>query len=792
MTTVARLGPDRQRAAAVMAQIVMAQIAVLGVLSATLGLGVVGWIAGLGYAGGLWLLLTLAVRRHAVTTLGPAGLVTCARGVLIGAVTALVAGGLVHGRAPGPHSGRVEVVVLVVLATVALVLDAVDGRVARRTGTSTALGARFDMELDAWLIGVLSVHVAGLLGVWVLAIGGMRYAFVAVASVVPWMRSGVPARNSARVVAALQGVALVTVSAAVLPRPVAITLVAVALAILTWSFSCDVMWLWRAREKGTGRITPALATPASALLVLAELLLPHQLEEFTPGAMARIPVEVLAGAAVLLLLPARARRIAALLGGALLGALSVVAGVTAGFLLSLSRPFHPVNDMGLFDDAAGFVRSSLGPAAEVGAVAVAAIVVIALPVTSSLAVRRLAGLLAEHRTATTRTIAVIAPVWLTCALVGVHFVPGVPVASATASGMARDLAVGVRADLADRATFQRMIGVDAFRNVPADAELGGLRGKDVVVTFIESYGRSAIEDPGLSAQVDRILDDGTRKLAAAGFASRSAFLTSPTSGGGSWLAHSTLLSGLWIDGQPRYHALTSSPRLTLNRIFARAGWRTVGIMPATTLAWPEQPFYSYDQVYDAHHLDYRGPVFSFAPMPDQFSLQAFERLEHGKRGRPPLMAQIVLVSSHAPWSPLPRTVEWGELGDGTVFNSMAGPDFPPSTILTRDPAQVRADYSRSIGYSLASLISYVQTYGDDRLVLVFLGDHQPAPVVVGPNASHDVPVTLVARDPAVLARVEGWGWQDGLRPAPNAPVWPMDAFRDRFLTAFGSQLPGRS
>jgi len=61
--------------------------------------------------------------------------------------------------------------------------------------------------------------------------------------------------------------------------------------------------------------------------------------------------------------------------------------------------------------------------------------------------------------------------------------------------------------------------------------------------------------------------------------------------------------------------------------------------------------------------------------------------------------------------------------------------------------------------------------------------------VVGDTASRDVPITIVARDPAVLDRVAGWGWTAGLEPGPGAPVWPMNAFRDRFLTAFGPQ-PG--
>jgi len=85
------------------------------------------------------------------------------------------------------------------------------------------------------------------------------------------------------------------------------------------------------------------------------------------------------------------------------------------------------------------------------------------------------------------------------------------------------------------------------------------------------------------------------------------------------------------------------------------------------------------------------------------------------------------------------------------------------------------------------VISYLEKYGNDDTVLVFLGDHQPATLVTGEGASHDVPISIVARDPAVLDRISGWGWQDGIRPGPQAPVWKMSAFRDKFLTAFGPQ-----
>jgi hypothetical protein len=151
------------------------------------------------------------------------------------------------------------------------------------------------------------------------------------------------------------------------------------------------------------------------------------------------------------------------------------------------------------------------------------------------------------------------------------------------------------------------------------------------------------------------------------------------------------------------------------------------------------------------------------------------------------MAEIILVSSHAPWEPVPRLIKWGDVGDGSVFDGMATADDKPEAILTRNPERVRTDYRTSIAYSLSSLISYVENYGDDKLVLIFLGDHQPSPIVTGPGASRDVPITIVTRDRAVLNRISQWGWQPGLKPSPQAPVWPMDAFRDRFLTAFGSQ-----
>lgn len=177
--------------------------------------------------------------------LGYADWVTLARSTLVGGVTALV----VHGL----HTD-VPVAPLVAIASVALALDAVDGLVARRTGTASPLGARFDMEVDAFLILVLSVSVATRLGAWVLAIGAMRYAYVVAGWALPWLRRPVPPRYWRKVVAATQGVTLTAVTSGLFPVSVCVVAVAIALTLLVESFGRDVVWQWRHRHDAVTRV----------------------------------------------------------------------------------------------------------------------------------------------------------------------------------------------------------------------------------------------------------------------------------------------------------------------------------------------------------------------------------------------------------------------------------------------------------------------------------------------------------------------------------------------------------
>ena len=535
------------------------------------------------------------------------------------------------------------------------------------------------------------------------------------------------------------------------------------------------------------RVAGWVLTAGALVLVFAALVAPDQHTRLTPGSFVRIPAEGLAGAAVLLVLRGRARTIVAAAAGAFLGALILVQALDFGMWTFLNRQFDLVADWGLLDDGVNFLRDAIGRAGSIGAAVVAIVLALGVLVLVSLSAVRLATIAARHRAGTTTGVGILAVMWIACALLGTQLVPGVPVAADSQAGLVRGRATMIRDSLHDQRAFAQAIVDDPFRTTPADRMLTGLRGKDVVFSFVESYGRSALADPAQAAIVGPALAAGEQQLEAAGFTARSGFLTSSTFGGYSWLAHSTFQSGLLINGQQRYRNLVSTDRLTLTSSFRRAGWQTVAVEPDNTYAWPEGSFYGYERVYDARNLGYGGPHFGWSTMPDQYTLAAFQRLEYGKP-HGPMMAEITLTSSHTPWAPIPRPVDWNTIGNGAIYGPIAVAGRTPESIW-RDSRQVRREYARSIAYSVGSLVSWVSTYGKDNLVLVFLGDHQAASIVSGPNAGYDVPVTIVAHDPAVLDKLAAWGWQDGLRPSLSAPVLPMQAFRDRFLTTFGSQ-PG--
>ncbi|MFD7435772.1 CDP-alcohol phosphatidyltransferase [Streptomyces sp. NPDC059861] len=542
---------------------------------------------------------------------------------------------------------------------------------------------------------------------------------------------------------------------------------------------------WRAAHPTAVRVVRHVATAVSVVLVLCALLLPNTLHTVTPAKFLRLPVEAIIGAAVLLVLPRRPRLVAAVLAGLGLAALTALNVLDMGFYEYLGRGFNLVLDWGLFDDAQAYMEDAMGGAGATALAVGALLLAVLVFAVMTLATIRLSNVLARHRTVAVRATLAAAVVWTLASALGLQ-VGSLPLATDHASVLAQVQARRVEATLRDEAAFEREARSDIFGGTPGEQLVPDLRGKDVIFAFIESYGRSAVEDPRIAPGVRRTLDSGTESLTEAGFASKSGWLTSATYGGSSWLGHSTFLSGLWIDSQQRYRTVTSGDHLTLTKAFQKTGdWQTVGVMPGVQKGWPEARFYGLDNVYDAYELGYKGPKFSWSTMPDQYALEAFQRLQHGKKRDKPLMAEIILTSSHQPWSPLPRMVDWEDLGDGSLFGPIQQAGTKPADIIA-DGDRSKVEYGKSVQYSVTSLTQWLERYGTKDTVLVFLGDHQPIARVSGHRASRDVPVSIVAKDPKVLDRIAGWGWTDGLRPAQDAPVWKMSDFRDRFLTAYGS------
>ena len=772
---------------------IVAQVAIVAALAATIGLSAAGWVVGIACAAVMNAALIRGVRRYRTNRLGPADWVTLARATLAVGVAALVA---------DSFGEPAHVTTLVTLSAVALALDTADGWVARRSETTSKLGAQFDGEVDAFLILVLSVYVARSTGAWVLMIGAARYAFFAAGWIWPWMRASLPPRYWRKVVAATQGIVLTVAAADVVSPALAKAAILGALALLCESFGRDTWWLWSHRHAAhrvapapPGRVrtsTAAALTIVALLFVWVALVAPDHPARLTLSTFLRLPLEGIAVLALAVALPARGRRILAWVVGPILGLLVIVKILDMGVYATFDRPFDPVADWRYTGIGIETLRDSVGSRDADLVVAGAAMLIVAVLVLATLAVLRLTRVAAGHRRWSLRAITALGAVWVLCWAFGAQLVSGVPFASASAATLAVDEVRAVRSGIKDRELFAGELQRDRFRDTPGDQLLTGLRGKDVIIAFVESYGVVGLQDSVVSPHVDAALADGTERLQAAGFHARSAFLTSPTFGGASWLAHSTLHSGVWVNRQWRYDQLVASDRFTLSQAFKQAGWRTVDDVPANNRDWPQRSFYGYDKVYDQRNLGYLGPTFAYAPMPDQYVLLALQRLELAKQNRRPVFAEVDMVSSHAPWTRIPELIDWDDVGNGSVFNSMPV-DEVSTGALWSDHDQVRAAYGRSVEYSLNALFSFVQRYGDDDLVLVVLGDHQPSTIVTGlhPELSHDVPISIIAHDPGVLDQVAGWGWEDGLRPSPQAPVWPMSAFRDRFLTAFDTQPAGR-
>jgi hypothetical protein len=313
------------------------------------------------------------------------------------------------------------------------------------------------------------------------------------------------------------------------------------------------------------------------------------------------------------------------------------------------------------------------------------------------------------------------------------------------------------------------------------SDLGALANRDVLLVFMESYGRVTYDRPELA----RELSPARAQLAAAaqrtGRSMVSGFVTSPTFGGGSWLAHSSLMSGINVTDPDRYALLLTQDRPTLVSFFKQHGYRVVADMPGTRERWPEGSFYGFDALYDAARLDYRGPEFGWWRIPDQFSLASLDAREMRPQPRHPVFALFPTINTHMPFRPTPPLQsDWDRILHAAPFDAA---DVKRS--LTQSPAwtDMGESYAASLRYSFEMFASYLTLREDENFVLILIGDHQPAANVSGEGASWDVPMHVITRSPDIIMSLEHHGFVAGTMPAMR-PVGRMSEVGQILLDAF--------
>ncbi len=315
------------------------------------------------------------------------------------------------------------------------------------------------------------------------------------------------------------------------------------------------------------------------------------------------------------------------------------------------------------------------------------------------------------------------------------------------------------------------------------APLVALAGRDVHLFLIESYGYTLFSHPRHAALFKPVAQRFEATLQDAGFAVVSHCLQSPTFGGASWLAFATLESGVWVPNQIHYNFLLESRVRPLADYFNQAGYRSVSVMPGTTLPWPEGDFFAYTRQYYAKDFQYQGPYFGWSPMPDQFVLDWIYRREI-RPSKVPLFLRYVLISTHAPFHRQPGYIEnWDQIGDGRIFHQLRPITYPINWPDLTTPVATEA-YLRAMDYEFRVLGDFLTRRIDADSLVVVMGDHQPNAHISGDNAHWLVPVHLISRQHRLLQPFRQMGYAEGLTPREPPPYKRMDTFMADFLIAY--------
>jgi hypothetical protein len=314
-----------------------------------------------------------------------------------------------------------------------------------------------------------------------------------------------------------------------------------------------------------------------------------------------------------------------------------------------------------------------------------------------------------------------------------------------------------------------------------DSNFGRVKGADVLLVFLESYGAVAWDNPAFSAALAPARQRFATAIHDSGRDVVTALVGAPTFGGGSWLAHLNLLSGTEVRDQNTNVRLMAQKRDTLVTAFARHGYRTVAVMPGLQQAWPEGAFYGFDEVYGTTRLHYRGPTFGWWDLTDQFTLARMDELVVAPRDRAPAFVFFPTISTHTPFVPTPPyQPDWPRMLTAHPYDQDA---LQAAWEIQPNWENLGPAYAQSLAYAFDSLGGYLTLRADRDFVLIVVGDHQPPSLVSGEGAPWDVPVHVIASRPAVLEALRQHGFASGLAPRHPA-VAPMHTLMSILLDSF--------
>lgn len=529
----------------------------------------------------------------------------------------------------------------------------------------------------------------------------------------------------------------------------------------------------------------ALAVVAAFVLHLV-LIQPNHPAAVAWDALLLIPLELPAILLALIAIgQARIRRWVRL--ALVLGLAAIAALKAADFVMftSLNRGFNPVADLPLIGSLHNLTVGAFGPLAASGAVVVSVLAVMGVALVLWWACAVWSALPRSSGVARAAGIGAVIASALVIADVGQKMgrwsLPYTAPATAFTARVGVERIAMAQDTLADLRAFRAAANQDPFAHQPG---LFDLVDRDVVVIFVESYGRTSLDTPFYSDLHRTTLTEAEDRLGTLGLSMASTLLRSPTQGGQSWLAHATFANGLWIDNQTAYGAALTSGRQTLFHLAGKAGFRTAAVMPQITLDWPEAQFMGFDTILAARDLGYKGTPMNWITMPDQFTFAAMDRLLP-PNGDTPTFVQIATGSSHAPWVPVPQLLDWNALGDGTIFDPLVAASDPPR-VVWQDHDRVRAQYRLAVDYALQVVFGYAALHADDPPLMIVLGDHQAAGFVALDERPH-VPMHVIGPDHLVAALSDAQ-FRPGLIPPSLAVPRSMADMRAHLIRALSSTV----